>query len=321
MPVTIKMIAKKTGLSAGTVSQALRDDPRMAEATRAKVMNAAQRMGYVPSDFGRALRSGKSRMIGYIHSDITKSFYGNIMKGIADEAARNGYGILFAAPSNDTACEIEQIKYLEQKKVEGIIIAGCEPETWDYLDSLNRNGPPVVISSNPSQRKDIEEVITDDLEGGRMVASYLIGLGHSRLAYYNSSGMSNSRRDGFFSEVKKHDLPLPVVCDSIESLKKLLKRRNRPTAIFAYNDMNAVDVIDTADDIGIKVPEALSVIGYNDDVYSSFKRINLTTLRQQKDEIGRLSFINLLKKINGEKIESVSLKPKLIIRGSTGRLI
>lgn len=318
MAVTIKMIAEETGLSTGTVSQALRNDPRMAEDTREKVMKAARRMGYVLSDFGRALRSGKSRMVGYLLSDLTKSFYGAIMKGIADEAALNGYGILFAAPSNNSEDEIAQMKYFEQKKVEGIIIAGCEPETWDYLDVLNRN-VPIVISSNISQRSGIEEVIADDLEGGRMAASHLIQLGHSRVAYYNPSHIRNFRQEAFSQEMRKNAFPLPVICDSEASLKNILKRKNRPTALFAYKDMDAVSAIDIAEEIGLKVPDDLSVIGYNDDIYSSFKRIDLTTLRQQKEKIGRLSFITLLKKINGDKVESVLLKPELIIRGTTSK--
>lgn len=319
MAVTIKMIAEKCGLSAGTVSQALRNDPRMAEDTRAKVMEAARQMGYVLSDFGRALRSGKSRMVGYMLSDINRSFYGAIMKGIADKAALNGYGILFAAPSNNSEDEIAQIKYFEQKKVEGIIIAGCEPGTWDYLDVLNRNSVPIVISSNISQRSGIEEIVIDDFEGGRMAASHLIQLGHSRVAYYNPEHMQNSRQSAFSQEMGENGFSLPLICNSEASLRKTLKQKNRPTAIFAYKDMDAVTVIDIAEDVGLNVPYDLSVVGYNDELYSSFKRISLTTLRPQKEEIGRLSFITLLKKINGEKIENVLLKPELIIRGTTRR--
>lgn len=321
MPVTIKMIAEKIGLSTGTVSQALRNDPRMAENTRVRVREAARKMGYVLSDFGRALRSGKSRMIGYLLSDISKSFYGAIMKGIADEAAENQYGILFAAPSKDATEEIEQIKYFEQKRVEGIIIAGCEPDTWDYLDGLNRNGLPVLVSSNSSRRPGIEEIVANDFAGGEMAASHLAELGHSRMLYYNSTGAENLRRDGFFNEIKKRKLPKPHVCGSVLSLRKFLTQKNRPTAIFAYNDNDAVSVIETADDTGLKVPLDLSVIGCNDESYSSFKRINLTTLRQPKEEIGRESFRNLLKKINGEMLESILLKPELIMRGSTAKCL
>lgn len=320
MSVTIRMIAKKMALAIGTVSQALRNDSRIAESTRAEVIRVANEMGYVPSDLGRALSSGKSCMVGYFLSDITKSFYGNIMKGISEEATRNKYGVLFTAPSNTVEGEVNQIKYFEQKRVEGIIISGCEPETWNYLDKLNRNGIPVIVSGNYTKKKGIEEIVTDDFSGGKIAANHLIGLGHTRMAYYNSTGLFNYRQNGFFDEIKKRKMLPPLICESKDALQKLLTQKNRPTAVLAYKDLDAVDVIDIAEFVGLRVPDDLSVIGYNDDVYSSFKKIGLTTLGQQKDEIGRLSFINLLRKINGEKIRNILLKPELIIRSSTSIL-
>lgn len=320
MTVTIKDIAEKTSLSVGTVSQALRNDPRIAESTRDKVMKASQEMGYVLSDFGRALRAGKSYMLGYFLSDISKSFYGNIMKGIAEEATKNKYGILFVAPPCDSESEISQIKYFEQKRVEGIIISGCEPETWDYLDNLNKNGLPVVLCGNYTPKSNITEVVTDDFLGGQLAAEHLIKLGHKNMIYYNPKKLFNYRLNGFLDALQNEGLPPPVICESQESLKMTLIQKNRPTALFAYSDFNAVEAIEIAKSIKLKVPADISVIGYDDNIYSSFNSINMTTLRQQKNEIGRMSVINILKKINGEKIKSTLLKPELIIRGSTSAL-
>jgi len=319
MPVTIKMIAKEMGLAVGTVSQGLRNDPRIAGETKRRVVQTAQEMGYVLSDFGRALKSGKSNIIGYFLIDITKSFYADIMKGIAREATSNNYGVLFAAPLQEYANEIAQIKYFEQKRVEGIIISGCEPETWEYLERLNKNGIPVIVCGDYTKKSNIEEVATDDFMGGQIAAEHFINLGHRKMAYYNPEKNFNYRLNGFIDTVVNKKLPSPAVCDSRDVLKKLLCQADRPTAIFAYKDLDALEVIEIANSIGLKVPEELSVIGYDDDVYSSFKSINLTTLRQQKNEIGKLSVANLLKKINGEKIKTTLLKPELIIRGSTSR--
>jgi len=319
MPVTIKMIAKEMRLAVGTVSQGLRNDPRIAEATKRRVVQTAHEMGYVLSDFGRALKSGKSNIIGYFLIDITKSFYADIMKGIAREATSNNYGVLFSAPLQEYANEIAQIKYFEQKRVEGIIISGCEPETWEYLERLNKNGIPVIVCGDYTKKSNIEEVVTDDFTGGQIAAEHFINLGHQKMAYYNPEKKFNYRLNGFTDTVINTKLPSPVVCDSKDGLKKSLSQANRPTAIFAYKDLDALEVMEIANSIGLKVPEELSVIGYDDDAYSAFKSINLTTLRQQKNEIGKLSVVNLLKKINGEKIKTTLLKPELIIRGSTSR--
>jgi len=320
MPVTIKTIAEKTGLSLGTVSQALRDSGQTSEKTRKRVRAAAEKLGYVPSDIGRALQAGKSSFIGYFLADITMTYYVDIMQGLASAASENGYGILFVSPSFDPEEQIRQIKFLEKKRVEGIITSGCEPETWRYLEKLHERGFPIVVSENIAPTK-ITTVKTDDFEGGRMAAAHFYGLGHKKMLYFNSKALFNLRLDGFQHELKQCGLSPAIECWSKDQLFTILKTNDRPTAVFAYGDLDAMLVRTVAAELNLGIPEDLSLIGFDDCVYSSFPEITLTTLKPQKQEIGRKSFQMLLKMIRGENIENcVLFKPELIIRKSTAQL-
>jgi len=317
MPVTIKTIAEITGLSLGTVSQALRDNNQTSEKTRAKVRAAAEKLGYVPSDIGRALQAGKSFLIGYFLADITMTYYVEIMQGLARAASENGYGVLFVSPSFDPEDQIKQIKFLEKKKVEGIITSGCEPEAWRYLEKLHEREFPVVVSENIAPTK-ITMVKTDDFEGGRMAAAHLAELGHKKMLYFNPQKAYNLRKEGFQQELRDRKLPAAFECQDENELRSILRNSERPTAIFAYCDIDAMRIRAIAFEIKLRIPEDLSLIGFDDDVYSSFPDVALSTLRPQKQEVGRKSFQVLLKIIKeGDLENSVLLKPGLIIRKTT----
>jgi|GEM_PF-2606401 len=317
MPVTIKTIAEETGLSLGTVSQALRDSNQTSAKTRAKVRAVAEKLGYVPSDIGRALQAGKSFLIGYFNADITATYYVEVMKGLASTASENGYGILFASPSFDPQDQIRQIKFLEKKGVEGIVTSGCEPDVWPYLVRLAAKGLPVIVSDNYGP-DGIPSVKIDDFEGGRIAAEHLTGLGHRNTLYFNPRKAYNLRREGFQQELKTRHLPLAFECQDEGELRTILRNSERPTAVFAYCDLDAIRVKTIASELNLRIPEDFSLIGFDDDVYSSFPDVAITTLRPLKQEIGRESMNMLLEIINGEKTKTnCLLKPELIIRKST----
>ena len=318
MGVTLKTIAERTGLALGTVSQAMRDDPIIAEPTRKRVKAAAESLGYVPSDLGRALQAGRSALIGYFLSDLTQTYYGEIMQGLASAAAENGFGILFVATPHSAETQIQQIKFLEKKRVEGLITSGCEPDTWLYLEKLAAGGFPVVVSENYPPRQ-MTTVKTDDLAGGAMAAGLLADLGHRRTLYFNPGNAYNLRRDGFQDELRRRGLPSAAECSDADALGKILRGPERPTAIFAYRDLDAMRAREIAASVGLKTPADLSLVGFDDDAYAAFPDISLTTVRPRKQEVGRASVLTLLKMIgNSPRGESRLIKPDLIVRNSVG---
>lgn len=317
MPVSIKTIAEETGFSLGTVSQALRDSNQTSAKTRAKVRAVAERLGYVPSDIGRALQAGKSFLMGYFNADITATYYVDVMKGLADTASENGYGIIFTSPSFDPQDQIRQIRFLEKKGVEGIVTSGCEPDTWNYLLKLLKNNF-YIVSTDSCGPDEIPSVKVDDFEGGRMAAAHLAGLGHRNMLYFNPRRAYNLRREGFQQELKDRTFPAAFECSGENELYSILRNSERPSAIFAYCDLDAMKVKTTASELKLRIPEDISLIGFDDDTYSAFPDISLTTLKPEKQRIGREAMQMLLKMICKEKTETcLLLKPELIIRKST----
>jgi len=317
----IKSIAARAGVSPATVSLSLKDDPRVADKTKAKIKALVKELGYIPNNFGRALQANKSLLIGFISPYVNKSYLEDILQGCGEFASEKDYGLLVAIPSWGYEEELKQLRVFQGKRVDGIVVSSCHPDTLNMLLRINAQGTPVVFCApGLNMASALPIVKNDDIKTGIMAAEYLISLGHKKLAYCFSN-MMNERYQGSLECCMKHGLTGYQRVETESELFDLLKKNNRPTGIIAYCDQHAVQVIDIATQVGLKVPEDLSVIGVDDLLIAALPAYRLTTIAPQKKNIGRFAVEMVIDLIADKKRESLYLKPELIVRNSTGSVM
>jgi len=178
-------------------------------------------------------------------------------------------------------------------------------------------GIPVVVCSGDSLGRRIPNIIINNKKGGVMAAEHLIKLGHRRLAYCFAMNDNCSRYQGCVAAAKRNGLAPPLRCETKEDLRETLMSGRRPTGIIAFSDLCAVEVKHVAESVGLKIPEGLSVVGFDDIWFASLPEFNFTTIAQPRKEIGRLSMEMLLRRINGERVRGKRLDPTLVVREST----
>ncbi len=313
---TIRDVARKASVSIATVSMALRCDRRVAAATREKVEKAARLLHYVPSNLGRALQSSKSRLVGYIISDVTQSFFSEIVQGIGEEATARGYGLLVGITDGSREKEAQILRLFREKSIDGLLVSAWQTESIQHLRDCDRSGVPVVVCSGQSFNADIPHVVIDNIAGGRIATEHLIGLGHRRLAYaFADAGCL--RYLGCLAAARRRKITRPALCATEKELSCLLRSAKRPTGVVAFSDVDAVRVKHAAEKAGLRFPEDLSVTGFDDIQMAALPEFSLTTVAQPQREIGRLSMEMLWRRMKGEKVRSRLLPPALVVRKST----
>ena len=319
MPVTIKKIAEYAGVSIGTVSRALNNDPFIALKTRSKIKELARELDYVPNSIGKGLQSKKSFLIGFLISNIKNSFYDEILQGIGKIASKNNYGLLVGITEDNYKNEIEQLQLFREKAVDGIIVSNYQKETIQYLKRIEKSGKPIVFSDIEPYDLHTPTVRTDDVRASEITMEHLVKLGHTQIAYcYNINSNSINRYNACVAWAKNNNIQLPVLCKDKSELLSLLKTDSKPTAIICYSDWIAIELMQILKQEGVRVPEDISIVGFDDINIAHWPEFNLTTIRQPKIELGELSAKLLFDLINKEDdVSSVIIKPELIVRDST----
>ncbi|MFA6715259.1 MAG: LacI family DNA-binding transcriptional regulator [Victivallaceae bacterium] len=319
MNAKIKDICLATGLSVGTVCEALNGKPRVAEKTRKRVREVAEQLNYRPNNLGRALQSRRSSLLGYFCIDITVSFLAEVLHELTFAATAKGYGILFQTPLYSSESEIDRIDFLLSKNVECIITSGCEPATWEYLRKIKKRGIPVIGTSCYSMFPEIPYVVTDDYLGGETAANCLLDLKHRKMAFFSLDRLPNYREPGFKETLQKKGIGSCVSCHSVDRLAALCAAPpvERISAIFAYCDEDALIAKRTVEKSGLRVPDDVSIIGFDDSLNSRLEEVNLSTLAHATKTIGTETINSVLKEINRESTESILIPPILKLRKST----
>lgn len=297
--VSIYDIAKAAGMSAATVSRALADNAKISKSSRERIQKIADEMGYRPNLLARNFRQKSSSMIGLITDDVSDELSGMIAKGVEQALRDNGFSMLVWNVHHDPENEQSAIDYFADMKMDGVILADS---TLDALDELpTTNLPFVLINRYSSAEEPISLVCTDDFAGGQDATRYLIQLRHRKIAFINGpeDWYSSIRRLAGYTEAL-HQNGMPARADYIRHgdwyeesgyrlALELLQSDDRPTAIFAANDMMAIGVIDAARECGIQVPADLSVIGYDDRMIARYARPRLTTISLPMFEVGHMA--------------------------------
>lgn len=332
--VTIKDIAKRAGISPRSVSMVLNNTGRISQATRKKVLEIAKEMNYQPNILAKGLVNGKTYLIGVVFPYLTSSFFTNIISKIEEESLLDGYDIILGNSSSSLEAEKGAIQRMLNRRVDGIICCP-DPRYYEFYNYLVETNIPLIQIMTHVNGVVAYSVLVDDEKGGYLATKHLIDLGHKKIGFlsYNEYYYSEIilRNKGYRNALIEHGIKLDVEkyeikCDlsiqgSYTATKALLERNPQLTAIFAPTDMAAIGTIQACIDNGKKVPDDISVVGYDDIDLAKYQiGYPLTTIAQPKDIIGTIAFKMLKDLIRGEKIESVLLEPELVVRNTTKEL-
>jgi DNA-binding LacI/PurR family transcriptional regulator len=335
MVITIKDVAKQAGVSHSTVSRALHDSPLISDETAERIRQIAGEMGYFPSAAARSLKTNRSRALGVIVSNIDDPFFSEILQGIEEGAQERSYSLLMAASQRNPEREQAIVRDMRERHVDGLIICSASFSAVQQRRLLEF-GIPIVVVNNHAAEEYRYSIYHDDVDGSQQVTRHLIELGHKKIAYLGNSlsgRITLDRLTGFRQEMETSGLGIPDEYifevpggnpeDGLAALGHFLELPERPTALFCFNDMLAIGVLQGLQSNGIHVPEDFSVVGFDNIVFSAYTNPPLTTLDQPKRYIGveaaRL-ILGLLDPLEGEQApeqEIQKLKGKLLVRQST----
>ncbi|MGB9682360.1 MAG: LacI family DNA-binding transcriptional regulator [bacterium] len=327
--VNIQEVAKLAGVSPSTVSRALNGFPGISEKTRLRIIEVAKRLNYKPNYRGQVLTTRSTKTIGLLITDITNPFFPEVVRGAEETSNEAGYTILLGNTAESEEKEESYLDFFSRGPVDGVIISASRISN-EQIISLAEEGLPIVVINKILEHPSVAYVATDMVKGGYLATMHLIKLGHSKIALINGphhSEAAEKRLEGYRMALEEAEIKynpelvsynVPIAESAYKEAIRLFYTKDPPTAIFTYNDVMAFGVINAARELGIKVPEEFSIIGFDDIFFSSFTDPPLTTIRQQKKELGQKAVELLFKLMRGER-ENLLLEPELVIRNTTIR--
>jgi LacI family repressor for deo operon, udp, cdd, tsx, nupC, and nupG len=326
----ISDVARLAKVSTATVSRVISNTDNVTVETREKVLEAIQQLNYQPNILARHLRRLETKTILVIVPDITNTFFSKILRGIESVAIQNGYQVILGDTVNSIAREYEYLDLLRQKQVDGMILLTARMER-ELVEEIAENYP-VVLACEYIEGSKIPTVSIDNISSARKATEHLIRLGHERIAYISGPMniiLGRDRLKGYQQAMAQYELEVKYSLIqegdfSYESgynlMMKYLAMENPPTAVFAANDEMAIGAIKAAKSHGIKIPEEIAIVGFDDIKIASIFEPALTTIAQPTYEIGTKAMDMLLKLIKGEEMKKRQfvLDNQLIIRESCG---
>ncbi|NMB11003.1 MAG: LacI family transcriptional regulator [Firmicutes bacterium] len=342
---TIYDVAKIAGVSVSTVSRVLNDSGPVSDETRKKVEEAVAAVGYRPNPSARSLRTQKTDLIALIVPDIINEYFSVISRGVQDVVEQHGYHMLLCNTDGNENAEIDYMQMLENGRVDGFIITPPGPNlnqnADDYLRSLGRADKPFVMIGDRLGETGVCDIVTADTSvGTREAMMHLLESGHSMIAYLGgpeAKSVATNRLKAYKQGLSRRGLSVnkELIYETDLSLQGGYETARRmidqwrsspsksagsiPTAIFAVNDMVAIGVIMALRDYGLRVPEDVAVVGFDDVPLASFIQPRLTTVAQPKYDLGRLAAERLMLQIadTGEPKRKIILPTRLVVREST----
>ncbi len=326
---SIKDIARLANVSHPTVSRALLNSPLVSAKTAERIRKIASNAGYRPSAVARGLLTKRTQTIGVVVTTVADPFAGAVFSGIEQTAADHGYGVFLADSNADPERERNIVQAFAERRLDGIIVTSSRVGAL-YLPSLTEMGIPIVLVNNQYPDVFVHSVMIGNVEGSRAAAKHLIELGHKRIAYIgDQSGFQSDteRFAGYRAAMKEARIPFESELvghgdgkaeAAIEAMNRLLHLSDLPTAVCCYNDMTALGAIHAIHLRGLRVPDDVSVTGFDDLFFASYTQPPLTTVRQPMHRMGQLAMESLLRLMSGEEmVGTIRVDPELVIRKST----
>ena len=329
---SIKDIARLARVSHPTVSRALQNSPLVNAKTAEKIRKIAKESGYRASAVARGLVTKRTRTIGLVVTTVADPFTSEVVSGIEQTANDHGYCVYLADSNADPERERKVVQAFAEQRVDGIIITSSRVGAL-YLPLLEEMRVPIVLLNDQHPGAFVHSVMICNQEGSRMVAEHLTGLGHRRIAYIGDQfgyQSDTERLAGYQEALDAAGIPflaeLVVRGDgkpeaAMRAMDTLLALNNPPTAVCCYNDMTALGAMRSIHMHGLRVPEEISVVGFDDLFVASYTQPPLTTVRQPMRRMGQLAMENLIKLMSGhESVVRIKVKAELVVRESTAKV-
>jgi len=327
---TMKDVAKRANVSTATVSRALMNPEKVSQATRNKVEQAAIEVGYLPGSLNRNLKRNESRTILVIVPDICDPFFSEIIRGIEVTAAGQGYLVLIGDCAHQNQQEKTFIDLIITKQIDGMLLLGSRLP-FDASKEEQRNLPPMVMANEFAPELELPTVHIDNLTAAFNAVNYLHELGHDRIACIagpEEMPLCHYRLQGYVQALRRSEMQVDphyiargdfTFNAGAQALDQLLNLPNPPTAIFCHSDVMALGALSQAKRRGFRVPDDLSIIGFDNIALAEFCDPPLTTISQPRFDIGREAMLLLLDQLQGQIVSSGSrlLDCELIVRGTT----
>jgi LacI family transcriptional regulator len=333
-PVSIRDVAAHAGVSVGTVSNVLNRPEIVARATRDRVQAAIKALGFVRNESARQLRAGRSRTIGLVVLDVANPFFTDVARGVEDEASISGLAVILCNTDEQLEKEERYLELLEEHRVQGILITPVA-DAERRLVSLQQRGTPVILVDSRSPAGSQCSVAVDDVLGGEAAMAHLIETGHERIAYVGgppslrqvTDRLDGARRalkraGGAVSDLRVIETAALNVAAGQRAGAEIagLDPRDRPTAAFCANDLVALGLLQEMTRRHIRVPDELAIVGYDDIEFAAAAAVPLSSVRQPRQELGRMAAQLLLEEAlsaDGHQHRQVTFKPELEIRQSS----
>jgi len=328
--MNIREVAKLAGVSSATVSRVFSGAARVEPKTHRRVMQAAKKLGYVPNAYARTLSSGKSNTYGLILSDLTNPFFPDLVKSFQQKAREFGYETLLADTDYDLERMEDGIRRMVEYKVDGVAIMTSEMSP-SLIQLLRRRKIPMVFLDTGKPGPLVSNISLNYEQGVDLAIQHLTSLGHRRIALIQGPSALRSavtRREAFLHAMRRHGIrPLTQHIQTSDhsvdggrtAMLELMKTSKWPTAVMCSNDLSAIGALQAAHSLGIRVPEELSIIGFDDIQMSSLVQPALTTVHVSRKEVASRAFTALYGMTQGGQVRGVQqvVPCELVVRDST----
>ncbi len=315
-------IARMAGVSKTTVSRVINNQPGVREETRVKVQEAIKKLNYIPNHAARSLVSRKSGVIGVVLNEFNASVYLKLANYLEKYAAIYNYNVVFCSSNENYESKSRYVQYFTGGAADGLILFGSDTRDRELVKKVLKTGFPLVLIENYFNNIKVNDVIVDNFSGAVNAVNYLAKLGHRKIAHITGNinhKVALERLNGYIKALYENNIAYNkeyvILTDSGEqsgykSVEKLLKLKEPPTAIFTFNDMQGYEVIQRAAELGMGVPQDLSVVGF-DNIYDILRfipsNIRLTSMKQPMDKVAEAAIRLMMTNIN-----DINAKPQII---------
>jgi len=330
--VSIKDVAAMAGVSPGTVSNVLNRPEKVAGGTRLRVETAIKELGFVRHGSASTLRAGHSRTVGLSVIDIGNPFFTDVAAGVEDLASERGYAVILGNSSGSRAKEERNLLVFAEQRVRGVLITPSDEDPV-RLDMLRERGICLVLVDHPAERADQCSVAVNDVTGGQMAVRHLLTGGADHLAYVTGPpairqcqdrrrgaerALADAGRDPM--ELRELSMPAMTAAAGQQAAERLLARAALPDALFCANDLLALGMLRGLLQAGVRVPDDVSLIGYDDIDFASVSTVSLSSIRQPTYQLGRVATELLLDECDNPGThahQQIMFQPDLVVREST----
>ncbi len=332
VPVTIRDVAKMARVSTGTVSNVLNRPDIVAEDTRQRVLEAVESTGFIRNTQAYQLRGGRSHTVGVVVLDVSNPFFTEMFRGAESRLQIEGYVLMLGSTDDSIEREANFVRAMEEHRVEGVLITPAAADLVS-LSGLKTRGVPTVLLDRKATADEFCSVTVDDVRGGELAARHLFDTGHTNVVFINGPTtirQCRDRRQGVRKaaravakvvnvEVGELSVAALTVRHGEEVVDRIMSMSPRPTAVMCANDLLALGVLRGLAVRGVRVPDDLAVVGYDDLIFGSMLSPALTSVRQPAFELGVAAAQLLLDEVNNpeHRHREVRFEPELVVRASS----